>query len=105
MPARHAVLAQTARTLLLAQSSDWQFIMSTGVVADYGERRFKEHCSDLERLLQGLGSDSAEEFGESAALAERLRHRDDLFPDVLAGVRRALGGSRAPGGGSAPSAS
>ncbi len=93
MPARHAVLAQAARALLLAQSSDWQFIMSTGVVADYGERRFKEHCSDLERLLKGLGSDSTEEFGESAALAERLRHRDDLFPDVLAGVRRALGGS------------
>lgn len=104
MPARHAVLAQAARTLLLAQSSDWQFIMSTGVVADYGERRFKEHCSDLERLLQGLGSDSTEEFGESAALAERLRHRDDLFPEVLAGVRRALGGSRAPGASSAPAA-
>ncbi len=95
VPARHAVLAQAARTLLLAQSSDWQFIISTGVVADYGERRFKEHCGDLERLLQGLGSDSAQEFREAEALAERLRHRDDLFPDVLKAVRRALGGSRA----------
>ena len=40
------MLAQAARELLLAQASDWQFIISTGVVADYGERRFELHCQD-----------------------------------------------------------
>ena len=36
---RHArVLAQAARELLLAQSSDWQFIISTGAAADYAEQ-------------------------------------------------------------------
>jgi 1,4-alpha-glucan branching enzyme len=29
-PETHSVLAQAARELLLAQSSDWQFIISTG---------------------------------------------------------------------------
>ena len=39
-PAHAHVLAQAARELLLAQSSDWQFIISTGAVADYAVRRF-----------------------------------------------------------------
>ena len=48
-PAAHPVLAQAARELLLPQSSDWQFIISTGAAADYAERRFREHCDDAER--------------------------------------------------------
>jgi 1,4-alpha-glucan branching enzyme len=39
-----SILAQAARELLLAQSSDWQFIISTGAAADYGERRFRAHA-------------------------------------------------------------
>jgi len=50
-PAAWPVLAQAARALLLAQSSDWQFIISTGAVADYAERRISGHFDDLERLL------------------------------------------------------
>jgi 1,4-alpha-glucan branching enzyme len=38
------VLAQAARSLLLTQSSDWQFIISTGAVVDYAVRRFTQHC-------------------------------------------------------------
>ena len=49
------VLAQAARELLLAQSSDWQFIISTGAVADYAERRFTEHCDDAERARRRTG--------------------------------------------------
>ena len=88
-PAARPVLAQAARELLLAQSSDWQFIISTGAVVDYAERRFTLHCDDAERLIDALKEGSLE---EGARLAEELAQRDDLFPDVLAQVAEALRG-------------
>jgi 1,4-alpha-glucan branching enzyme len=45
------VLAQAARELLLAQASDWQFILTTGAAADYAELRFREHCEGAESLV------------------------------------------------------
>jgi 1,4-alpha-glucan branching enzyme len=88
------ILAQAARELLLAQSSDWQFIISTGAAADYGERRFREHCTDAEELVATLvdGSPSALERGRRRAA--ELAERDALFPDVLPALGAALGGSR-----------
>ncbi len=83
------VLAQAARELLLAQSSDWQFIISTGAVVDYAERRFTQHCDDAERLIKALVGDAPESV---EGLADELARRDDLFPDVLAQVAEALGG-------------
>jgi 1,4-alpha-glucan branching enzyme len=82
------ILAQAARALLLAQASDWQFIISTGEVADYATRRFNGHCDDLERLLATLKRGGNLESGR--ALAEELRRRDDIFPDILPHVEAAL---------------
>jgi 1,4-alpha-glucan branching enzyme len=85
------ILAQAARSLLLAQSSDWQFIISTGVAADYAELRFTQHCEDAERLVAALARDAdAAAIGGARALAESLRQRDDVFPDVLDSVAEAL---------------
>ena len=89
------ILAQAARELLLAQSSDWQFIISTGAAADYGERRFREHCSDTEELVDGAGG----------RLARGARSRDTAarrsWPSAtrssrtsLPAIAAALGGSR-----------
>src|SRR4029078_6266062 len=36
-------LAQAGRELLLMQSSDWAFIVTTGTTAPYAVRRFKRH--------------------------------------------------------------
>ena len=85
----HPALAQAARALLLAQSSDWQFIISTGAAADYAERRFAEHCVDLERLLHAL----EHHHDHGAALAAELHRVDDLFPDVLATVAAIIRGT------------
>jgi len=79
------VLAQAARELLLAQASDWQFMISTGAVPDYAERRFKLHCDDAERLITGLADGADVE-----RLVDDLARRDDLFPDVLASVAEVL---------------
>jgi len=89
--AARPVLAQAARELLLAQASDWQFIMSTGAVTDYAERRFTLHCDDAESLVAALAPGADPAALESAQRrAEELARRDDLFPNVLAGVAAAL---------------
>ena len=87
-PAARPVLAQAARELLLAQASDWEFIISTGVVADYGVRRFELHCQDAERLVAALMPGGSLEGADR--LAEELWRRDGVFPDVLASVAVAL---------------
>ncbi|MGE0554413.1 MAG: 1,4-alpha-glucan branching protein domain-containing protein [Gemmatimonadales bacterium] len=84
-PARRAVLAQAARELLLAQSSDWQFIISSGTAVDYASRRFAEHVDNCRRLLAGLDDPS----GPSDAVREEaagLGQLNDVFPDVADAV-------------------
>jgi 1,4-alpha-glucan branching enzyme len=87
-PAARPALAQAARELLLAQASDWQFMISTGAVPDYAERRFKLHCDDAERLLATLTPGSS---GDGAHLAAELERRDGLFPNVLEAVAEVVG--------------
>ncbi|MFI5207583.1 MAG: 1,4-alpha-glucan branching protein domain-containing protein [Gemmatimonadales bacterium] len=88
---QRAILAQAARSLLLSQASDWQFIISTGAAADYAELRFNEHCEDAERLVAALAPQAPEGALEAAQRrALELRARDDLFPDVLTAVAAAL---------------
>ncbi len=91
-PAARPILAQAARELLLAQASDWQFIISTGAVADYGERRFRGHCYDAEQLVALLqaGLRDGSTLDAAAQRADELSRRDDLFPDILTSVAAAL---------------
>jgi len=89
---RRLVLGQAARSLLLAQSSDWQFIISTGAATDYAERRFVLHCDDADLLVSALKSDApAGALDDAVQRVAGLRARDDLFPDVLDAVAEALG--------------
>ncbi|WP_198526464.1 1,4-alpha-glucan branching protein domain-containing protein [Halarcobacter anaerophilus] len=39
------------RELLLAQSSDWAFLMTTGTASEYSVNRTKEHISNFNELL------------------------------------------------------
>jgi len=86
------ILAQAARELLLAQASDWQFIITTGAASDYAVRRFTQHADDAEFLV-GLLEDVARGgvIPEQARhIVEELERRDALFPDVVAQVAAAL---------------
>ncbi len=85
------ILAHAARQLLLAQSSDWQFMISTGAVPDYAEKRLNLHCDDAEMLLDAIKPGAPE--GAVAEALERvlaLQARDNIFPNILESVEEIL---------------
>jgi 1,4-alpha-glucan branching enzyme len=88
--ALHPVLAQAAREMLLAQASDWQFIMTTGQVRDYAVKRFTGHCDDAEFLLAAIEGGPSR-LGYATARAGELWRRDHCFPDILDAVAKVLG--------------
>ncbi|HEY4704871.1 MAG TPA: DUF1957 domain-containing protein, partial [Thermoplasmata archaeon] len=45
------VLRQLARELLLLESSDWPFLITTVSARDYAEARVKLHAATFDRLL------------------------------------------------------
>ncbi len=49
-------IAQAARELLLAQSSDWAFIMKTGTMVPYAVKRTKDHLLRFNRLYDQIMS-------------------------------------------------
>ena len=92
-PSAYEALAQAARELLLVQSSDWQFIISTGAVTDYAIRRFKGHADACDRLFNAIRDGLVSgDLTNATNLASELRAQDDLFPDVLDSVRAVLSG-------------
>jgi len=93
LPSAHDALAQAARELLLVQSSDWQFIISTGAVADYAIRRFNGHADACDRLFTAITDGlAASDMTNATNLALELRAQDDLFPNVLDSVKAVLAG-------------
>jgi 1,4-alpha-glucan branching enzyme len=93
LPAAYDALAQAARELLLVQSSDWQFIISTGAVTDYAIRRFNGHADACDRLFNAIRDGLASgDMTTATSLATELRAQDDLFPTVLDSVRAVLSG-------------
>lgn len=89
-PPLHPVLAQAARELLLLQSSDWQFIISTGAAADYATTRFQGHAADLATLLDAIEAGPGAGVPAAVTRAETMRRRDDVFPEILPVLVRVL---------------
>jgi 1,4-alpha-glucan branching enzyme len=70
-------LNQALRELLLAQSSDWAFIMGTGTHTTYAVRRTKEHILRFTRLWEDIRSNSIDEEW----LAD-IEYKDNIFPNI-----------------------
>ena len=70
-------LTQAGRELLLAQSSDWAFIMKTGTMAEYAVKRTKEHLTRFTSLYEQLRSGRID-----AAGLKDIEERDNLFPSL-----------------------
>lgn len=82
-------LNQAARELLLAQSSDWAFIMKTGTMVSYAVRRTKEHVWRFTKLYHDIRNGTIDE----AWLAD-IEYRDNIFPQI--DYRVYAGGARTP---------
>jgi 1,4-alpha-glucan branching enzyme len=70
-------LNQALRELLLAQSSDWAFIMGTGTHTSYAVRRTKDHLLRFNRIYEDVRSNSLDEQW----LAE-IESQDNIFPSI-----------------------
>ena len=70
-------LNQAARELLLAQSSDWAFLMTTGTAKPYAERRTKDHIAQFTRLYEMLTSGRIDERELSG-----YENRDAIFQEL-----------------------
>ena len=67
------VLNQMLKELLLGQSSDWAFLMTTGTAMEYSVQRTKEHISNFNNLSFGLDE------GVNFELLEALETKNSIF--------------------------
>ena len=73
------ILCQAGRELMLAQASDWPFLVKMGTAGDYPERRFREHVGNFNRLADWLENQTSE---PPLAALQALEERNNLFPDL-----------------------
>jgi len=74
------VLNQAARELLLLQSSDWPFLVTTGQAREYAIMRFHEHLDRFNRLAEMAENGRDDEA--AAGHARMLFELDNPFPDI-----------------------
>lgn len=70
-------LDQAGREVLLAQASDWAFIIKTGTSADYAAGRLNTHIHRFHRLADMIERDRYDE-----PYLREIAARDSLFPDM-----------------------
>ena len=77
---RKRVLDQAARELLLLESSDWPFLVTTGQAKEYATKRFREHVERFEDLASIAASD--ELTAEMLQRVADLEERDNPFTAI-----------------------
>ncbi|HLD36193.1 MAG TPA: 1,4-alpha-glucan branching protein domain-containing protein [Planctomycetota bacterium] len=70
-------LNQMARELLLAQSSDWTFLITTQHSECYAQNRFKTHLSRFNRLYEDIKNDTIDE-----TYLDEIQQEDNLFKEM-----------------------
>jgi len=75
---------QICRELLLLESSDWQFLITTKHARDYAEKRFNTHLDQLRTLLDIWRRFEATKQIPADKLPEleKIELRDFVFPDI-----------------------
>ena len=71
-------LNQAARELLLAQSSDWAFIMKTNTMVEYAKKRTRDHVARFDYLYRALTGQCALE----EPILREFEERDNVFPEI-----------------------
>lgn len=70
-------LKQAAREVLLAQSSDWAFIMKTQTTVDYAVKRTRKHIFRFKKLYDMLTTGNFDLFYIS-----EMETKDNIFPNI-----------------------
>lgn len=73
----YRALNQAARELLLAESSDWPFIMKTGTMVSYAEKRLKQHLNRFGKLYAALMDGQVDD-----KWLTEVESRDNAFHDI-----------------------
>ncbi len=73
---QRALLTQAGRELLLAQSSDWSFILRAGTTTDLAKERIERHLDRFWRLMDAINNNTPLPEGWLAA----VEREDGLFP-------------------------
>ena len=76
-------LNQMARELLLAQSSDWAFIMQTGTMPEYAEKRTKNHIHRFNKLYEMVMRSEID-----PQWLDKIEYIDNIFPEIDYSVYR-----------------
>src|SRR5688572_5317356 len=79
-PLEERALKQAGRELLLAQASDWPFILRTGTSPEYAKRRVKEHLLRFIALHEQLTATKVNE-----QWLAQIESRDNVFENVNPG--------------------
>ncbi len=72
-----AALNQCARELLLAQSSDWLFIITNGTMVDYAKKRIKDHIGRFNKLYEQIKTDTID-----TAYLKQIQEIDCIFSEI-----------------------
>ncbi len=78
------IVKQLCRELLLLESSDWQFLITTEAARDYAEKRFLTH-KDQFREVEAAWDEFAVKGSlvpETEQRLSEIEQRDNLFPDL-----------------------
>jgi 1,4-alpha-glucan branching enzyme len=76
-PVRERLLNQIFRELLLLQSSDWPFLVTTFQAKDYAIERFTGHQENFWKLVRMLETNRIDE-----AALQALESKDNPFPNI-----------------------
>jgi 1,4-alpha-glucan branching enzyme len=74
------ILNQAARELVLLQSSDWPFLITTGQARLYAENRFLEHVNRFQKLADIAETGRADKA--AVALCNEIWELDKVFPEI-----------------------
>jgi 1,4-alpha-glucan branching enzyme len=78
------IMKQLCRELLLLESSDWQFLITTAAARDYAEMRFQTHVNQfktVEKAWDEFAATGGLKPGTEKSLKE-IEERDNIFQDI-----------------------
>lgn len=76
-PLQQRAANQALRSLLLAQASDWPFILKSGTTTEYARKRFTDHLARFNYLHDSIRKNRIDERYLTA-----LEIMDDIFPQI-----------------------